>query len=67
LEGSEVGPNSVVAAGSVVLEKEKTPSRVLLAGVPAKPVRNLDDSDLAAVKYAADAYVELVKRYREKS
>ena len=44
LEESEVGPNSIVAAGSVVLEKEKTPPRVLLAGVPAKPVRNLDDS-----------------------
>lgn len=67
LEGSEVGPNSVVAAGSVVLEGEKTPPKVLLAGVPAKPVRNLDDSDLAAIKYAAEAYVELVKRYKEKS
>jgi carbonic anhydrase/acetyltransferase-like protein (isoleucine patch superfamily) len=67
LEGSEIGPNSVVAAGSVVLEKEKTPPKVLLAGVPAKPVRNLDSSDLAAIKEAAEAYVELVKSYREKS
>jgi carbonic anhydrase/acetyltransferase-like protein (isoleucine patch superfamily) len=67
LEGSEVGPNSVVAAGSVVLEGERTPPKVLLAGVPAKPIRNLDDSDLAAIKYAAEAYVELVKRYKEKS
>lgn len=67
LEGSEIGPNSVVAAGSVVLEKEKTPPKVLLAGVPAKPVRNLDTSDLAAIKDAAEAYVELVKSYREKS
>jgi carbonic anhydrase/acetyltransferase-like protein (isoleucine patch superfamily) len=67
LEGSEVGPNSMVAAGSVVLEKEKTPPKVLLAGVPAKPVRNLDTSDLAAIKYAADAYVDLIKSYREKT
>ncbi len=66
LEGSEIGPNSMVAAGSVVLEKEKTPPRVLLAGVPAKPVRNLDESDLEAIKYAAEAYVELVKQYRER-
>jgi carbonic anhydrase/acetyltransferase-like protein (isoleucine patch superfamily) len=50
----------------VILEKEKTPPKILLAGVPAKPVRNLDTSDLAAIKYAAEAYVELVKRYREK-
>jgi carbonic anhydrase/acetyltransferase-like protein (isoleucine patch superfamily) len=66
LEGSEIGPNSVVAAGSVVLEKEKTPPKVLLAGVPAKPVRNLDTSDLAAIKQTAEAYVELIKFYREK-
>jgi carbonic anhydrase/acetyltransferase-like protein (isoleucine patch superfamily) len=67
LEGSEIGPNSVIAAGSVVLEKEKTPPKVLLAGAPAKPVRNLDTSDLAAIKHAAEAYVDLVKSYKEKS
>jgi carbonic anhydrase/acetyltransferase-like protein (isoleucine patch superfamily) len=67
LEGSEIGPNSIVAAGLVVLEGERTPPRVLLAGVPAKPVRNLDDSDLAAIKHAAGHYVELVKLYREKT
>jgi carbonic anhydrase/acetyltransferase-like protein (isoleucine patch superfamily) len=66
LEGSEVGPISVVAAGSVVLEKEKMPPKVLLAGVPAKPVRNLDTSDQGAIKYAADTYVDLIKSYREK-
>jgi hypothetical protein len=36
-------------------------------GVPAKPVRNLDDSNLAAIKHAAGAYVEVVKLYREKT
>ena len=66
LEGCEVGPNSIVAAGSVVLEGEKTPPRVLLAGVPAKSVRNLNDSDLTTIKQAAEAYVELVKLYRNK-
>jgi len=67
LEGSEVGPNSMVAAGSVVLENEKTPPKVLLAGVPARPVRSLDASDLAAIKQAAEAYVELIKSYRKRS
>ncbi len=67
LEGAEVGPNSIVAAGSVVLEGEKTPPAVLLAGVPAKPIRNLDDSDLAVIRHAAQAYTELVKLYKEES
>ena len=36
--------------------REKTPGTVLLAGVPAKPVRKLDDSDLAVMRYVAQAY-----------
>lgn len=67
LEGAELGPNTIVAAGSVVLEGEKTPPAVLLAGVPAKPVRKLDDSDLATIRYAAQAYTKLVKLYKEKT
>ncbi len=66
LEGAEVGPNSIVAAGSVVLQGEKTPPAVLLAGVPAKQIRKLDDSDIADIRHAADAYIELVKLYKGK-
>jgi carbonic anhydrase/acetyltransferase-like protein (isoleucine patch superfamily) len=67
LEGAEVAPDSIVAAGAVTLQKERMPSRVLLAGVPAKPIRKLDDTDGAIIKLAAEAYTELVKLYREKS
>jgi carbonic anhydrase/acetyltransferase-like protein (isoleucine patch superfamily) len=65
LEGAEVGPDSIVAAGAVILEKERVPPRVLLAGVPAKPIRKLDDADVAAIKHAAEAYTELVKLYKK--
>jgi len=67
LEKAEVGANSIVAAGSVILQGEKTPPAVLLAGVPAEIIRKLDDSDIAVIKYAAKAYTELVKLYKEKS
>ena len=66
LEDAEVGPNSIVAAGSVVLQKERTPTGTLLAGVPAKAVRKLNDSDLASIKFAAEEYGKLVKLYKEK-
>lgn len=66
LEKARVGPNSIIAAGSVVLQGEKTAPEVLLAGVPAKPVRKLDRSDLAFIRYAAKAYTELVKLYKQK-
>jgi carbonic anhydrase/acetyltransferase-like protein (isoleucine patch superfamily) len=67
LEGAEVGPNSIVAAGSVVLERAKTPPLVLLAGVPAKPIRKLNDSDLAAIRHASNRYVQLARLYRERT
>ena len=67
LEGAEVGPDSIVAAGCVVLEGQKTPPAVLLAGMPAKPVRKLDDSDLATIRFAAQTYGKLAKFYKEKS
>jgi len=67
LEGAEVAQDSIVAAGAVILQKERMPSRVLLAGVPAKPIRKLDDTDVVVIKLAAEAYTELVKLYREKS
>ncbi len=65
LEKAEVGANSIVAAGSVILQGEKTPTAVLLAGIPAKVVRKLDDSDIAVIKYAAKAYTELVRLYKQ--
>jgi len=67
LEKARVGPNSIIAAGSVVLQGEKTAPEVLLGGVPAKPIRRLDRSDLAVIRYAAQAYSELVKLYKQKS
>lgn len=47
--------------------REKTPEAVLLAGVPAKPVGKLDDSDLAVMRYVAQAYTQVVTLYKEKS
>jgi acetyltransferase-like isoleucine patch superfamily enzyme len=42
LDGAEVGDHSVVAAGAVV--RGKFPPHVVIAGVPAKVVRHLDQS-----------------------
>ena len=42
LGGAHVGPGSVVAAGSVVLPGQY-PENSVLAGVPARPVKSLDN------------------------
>lgn len=43
LRGSEIGHHSVIGAGAVVKENSKIPPYSLVAGVPARIVRNIKD------------------------
>lgn len=47
LSGAKIGRGALVAAGAVIREGQEVPARTLVAGVPAKIIRELDD-DLAA-------------------
>jgi carbonic anhydrase/acetyltransferase-like protein (isoleucine patch superfamily) len=64
LNGSVIGAGSLVAAGSVVLEGQEVPPRSLVAGVPARVVRTLSDTELERVRKNADDYVDLRERHR---
>ncbi len=50
---AKVSSDAYLSPRTTQREREKTPETVLLAGVPAKPVRKLDDSDLAVLRYVA--------------
>ena len=52
-----VGPDAIVAAGSVVKEKFVVPPGVLVAGVPARVVRELTVEEREALVQSADQYV----------
>ena len=63
LDGSVVGEGAIIAAGAVVPPGTEIPPRSLVAGVPAKTVRetteaeaNALDRDLEAVKAKAEEY-----------
>lgn len=63
LAGSVVGEEAVVAAGAVVREGFEVPPRTLVAGVPARIIREIDEE---AVRFNVDAarmYVEKVRQY----
>lgn len=63
LGGSVIGAESLVAAGAVVREGFVVPPRSLVAGVPAKIVRTLDDAAIARIRESADGYVKKIRLY----
>jgi carbonic anhydrase/acetyltransferase-like protein (isoleucine patch superfamily) len=64
LDRSVVGSNSLIAAGSVVREGFEVPEGVLVAGVPAKIIRELTDAERGAVAQGALNYESYIERYR---
>lgn len=64
LDDAVINSHSLIAAGSVVLQKTVIPEGVLAAGVPAKVIRPLTDAERAEVAQGAKNYMEYIKRYR---
>jgi carbonic anhydrase/acetyltransferase-like protein (isoleucine patch superfamily) len=60
LNGSHVGSDSIVAAGTLVSERTVIPPRSLVMGSPGKVRRTLTDTELAFILEGAANYV----RYR---
>jgi carbonic anhydrase/acetyltransferase-like protein (isoleucine patch superfamily) len=66
LNGATVGADSLLAAGTVVLENARIPPRSLVAGIPGKVRRELDENEVRRVRDNAVHYTELVRRYTER-
>jgi carbonic anhydrase/acetyltransferase-like protein (isoleucine patch superfamily) len=58
-----IGDESIVAAGAVVRENFVVPPRSLVAGVPAKILRQVSDEEVAAIRRSAQGYVDKVQQY----
>ena len=57
LNGSTVGEDSIVAAGSLLPEASRFPPRSLIMGSPAKVKRPLTDQEVAMILEFSDRYV----------
>jgi carbonic anhydrase/acetyltransferase-like protein (isoleucine patch superfamily) len=64
LDGAVIGHHSMVAAGAVVREGFVVPPRTLVAGVPAKIVRELSDAECEKLEQSAQNYIDYVASYR---
>ena len=65
LNGARIGEEAIVGAGSVVTAGTVIPPRVLALGIPAKPVRDLTERDLAMVRTTWANYQNLMLAYRK--
>ena len=64
LDGARVRRHSMVAAGAVVREGFEVPEGTLVAGVPAKVVRELTEAEHAKLYQSAQNYIDYVASYR---
>jgi carbonic anhydrase/acetyltransferase-like protein (isoleucine patch superfamily) len=65
LDRARIGPYAVVAAGSVVREGFVVPEGKLVAGVPARVVRDLTEEERKHLVQSARNYVEYARSYGE--
>src|SRR5438552_8802651 len=57
MNGAQIGADSIVAAGTLVVEEMKVPPRSLVIGSPGKIKRQLTDAEVATIQGLADRYV----------
>ncbi|MDD3807427.1 MAG: gamma carbonic anhydrase family protein [Candidatus Marinimicrobia bacterium] len=63
LNGSLIEEGAIVAAGAVVRENFTVPSRTMVAGIPAKVIREVSDEEYQKIKQSADHYCLLAETY----
>lgn len=64
LDGAEIGEGCIVGAGAVVPSGMKVPPRSLVAGVPAKVKKSLDEVDAQMIRGLGEAYLVNKELYR---
>ena len=61
---SSVGDWVIVAAGSVLLEQNDITDNSLVAGTPARVIKQLEDKHFELIRMNADEYVKLSRIYK---
>jgi carbonic anhydrase/acetyltransferase-like protein (isoleucine patch superfamily) len=64
LDGAIIGKNVLVAAGSVVLQNVNVPAGVLVAGIPAKIIRELNAEECKQLEESANNYILYAKSFQ---
>ena len=65
LDGCTIGDGAIVAAGAVVAPGTKVQPQTMVAGVPAKPIRDLSNTATQIIKATAIHYSDIGREYAE--
>jgi carbonic anhydrase/acetyltransferase-like protein (isoleucine patch superfamily) len=65
LNNAHIGAGSIIAAGAVIPEHTVIPPNSLVAGVPGKVRRTLEEADRASILKYAQNYLDYTKIYLE--
>ncbi|WP_457600159.1 gamma carbonic anhydrase family protein [Hydrogenivirga sp.] len=63
MDGVEIEDYVLVGAGALVTPNKKIPSGVLVAGVPAKIIRDLREEEIRLIEESAENYVRYKNEY----
>lgn len=66
LSRAKIGAGAIVAAGTLVTEGSIVPAGMLVMGVPARPIRQVSDSERDRAATGVRHYVELAAAYRHR-
>jgi gamma-carbonic anhydrase len=65
LDNATIGAYTIVGAGAVVRNNTEVPEGVLVAGVPARIIRDITKEERDSIDESAQNYVDYVKLYRQ--
>ncbi len=65
LDDAVIGPECLVAAGSLITPGFKAEPGTLIMGRPAKTIRKLNDKELELIRNVKDKYISYIARYKE--
>ena len=63
MNDAKIGSNSIVGAGAVVTQGAVIPSGSLAFGIPAKPVKTVNEEQLELIRWNAEEYYKLARSY----
>src|SRR5215470_10180994 len=63
-DGSLIGKDCLVGAGAVVTENKSFPDRSVIFGAPAKVMREVNEENVARLRYSAESYVHRGRDYK---